>query len=519
MPDRNQYEKIAESATHLFQPPLYTSGDGYWSPDFMETTNRCSTLTWDPAALLSYLSYGYVSCDRTLFSEVKRRPWLSEISDGGGVAQQTPPQHGFYTATPKTIASRLLSLLKVEAEQVCRGYQNIYLLTSGGLDSRIVCGVIRQLVDEKRIQADIHSVTWGMDGSRDVEIGKLVAQKLDFPWEQLRLGPEDLKKNVSIAAQHLGAMVSPVHLHRMAWLRKLPQGTLVLGGSYGDSVGRSEFSGRTVLELLPHRSVNSFGLLRKDLAKQAAITLDLDWQNYRSRFGNRPEYASCECEFQAHYMRGLIAHTMSVVNNSCRLYQMFTSPEVYGFMWSIHPSFRTNQPYAELLNLLGNDLASLPWARTNRPLASRNGIKVESTEIKYHHYPKWIKTHFLPLAKSKLFGDWLESTELFDIASFQNLIEDLSLDAYVSYERKTKLNCLVWLFSLKEMQESLEPLKPQIPVVEPISSLKETTVRRDVSWLRKRLREIPVALKIARNARKWKASREALKKYPPTKLP
>ena len=520
MTENTRNGNAAETSLHLFQSPRYTNGDGRWSNEYLDVAIRCDSLTWDPAALLSYLSYGYVSCDRTLFQEVKRQPWLSKISDNGQVVNEPIPEHGFYEATPRTVASRLLERLKNEAENACKGFSNIYLLTSGGLDSRIVAGVIRQLLNEGRINAQIHSVTWGMDGSRDVEIGRAVAQKLDFPWKQLRLEADHLREGVELVGQQLGALVSPVHVHRMEWFRNLPSGGIVLGGSYGDSVGRAEFSGRTVLELLPYRSINSFGLLREECAKSGAKLLDSDWREYRSRFDNRPEYAIRECEHQAHYMRGLIAQTMSIINNSCQLYQMFTAPEVYSFIWSIHPAFRNDKPYGELLKMLGNELHLLPWARTNRPVVSGAGIKIKASLEQYHDYPKWIRSHLLPLAKEKCFGDWLESTQVFDPSALRRLTNDLSASEVPSYELKNKGNCLAWLLALKNMEQSTSPMKPSSPPnLVGDESAKIIPAERPTSSIRKKLREIPVALKVARSARKWKRRRESIKSFPPIKLP
>ena len=104
-------------------------------------------------------------------------------------------------------------------------------------------------------------MTWGRSGSHDVEIVKVVAEKLNSSWTHLDLGPDNLVQNIDDVASQLGALVSPIYLYRMMWFRDLPAGALVLGGSYGDSVGRAEFSGRTVLELLPYQSSNLFGLL------------------------------------------------------------------------------------------------------------------------------------------------------------------------------------------------------------------------------------------------------------------
>ena len=139
----SERDRQLETSQHLFQPSKYTSGDGYWSGDFYEVAYLCPSLTWDPAAFLSYLSYGYVSGDRTLLQEVRHQPWLSRITQQGEVELESPLKHDFYPLSPADIGSRLLMLLVDEAEDVCSDRSDVYVLTSVGLDSRFLpasCG-------------------------------------------------------------------------------------------------------------------------------------------------------------------------------------------------------------------------------------------------------------------------------------------------------------------------------------------------------------------------------------------
>ena len=234
---------------HLFQMPQYCGSDGVWTADFFEAASSCDQQNWDPAALLSCVSLGYVCGDKTLLKEVRRQPWLSGF-DKGEIQLSDVPQHGFRKQSPQEIGDEMIRLLEAEAELACRGKANVFVLTSGGLDSRIVAGVIKRLKDQQRIKGDIHSVTWGRRGSRDVAIGKVVADSLGFNWTHLDLAPEHFYENISVAADELGGLISPINLHRMKWFHSLSENDLVLAGSYGDSIGRSEFSGRTVFCLL-----------------------------------------------------------------------------------------------------------------------------------------------------------------------------------------------------------------------------------------------------------------------------
>ena len=510
---------LLETGRHLFQPPMYCEEDGHWSSNFQDVAARCPKLSWDPAAILSYLTYGYVSGDRTLFQQIKRQPWVSTLDPEGNVQLERPPEHDFFRLTPTQIGARLLELLESEAESVCTGRSDVYVLTSGGLDSRIVAGVMRRLLDQGRLKANVHAVTWGRDGSRDVEIGKLVANELDFPWTHLELGSEHLVENIDHAAFELGAMISPIHLHRMMWFRDLPPHSLVLGGSYGDSVGRAEFSGRNVLELLPYQANNLFGLLTPQALAVGQQLLNQDWEAFRNRLTGRPGFGVRECEFQAHYMRGLIAQTMSVINGTAHLYQMFTAPEVYGFMWSVHPSFRDDRPYAALLEQLGCKLDRLPWARTNRALGTRNSIQVQARHKQYHDYVGWIRTDILPNLDQAKIVDWLAETALFDRPAICKTF-DMARQSQVPLEIRQSTNLVLWMLTLKKLSDSLATHpslelnnSPEGVSLAPTS--QPTTPKPSISRLRRSLREIPFALSTVRRVRKWFRRRQALKQYPP----
>ena len=127
-------------------------------------------------------SRGYAFGNSTLLREVRRQPWLSQTSTNGTVSESFIPPHGLLGGSAKQIGGRLFELMCEEAETVCKDRERIYILLSGGLDSRVVAGVIKHLSDQKRIDCKIEAVTWGLSGCRDVAYGKIVAERLDFDW-------------------------------------------------------------------------------------------------------------------------------------------------------------------------------------------------------------------------------------------------------------------------------------------------------------------------------------------------
>jgi len=133
---------MLETSRHLYQPPLFKIGYNSWFSDFEEALkNAPEKLTLDIPAIYSFLSFGYICGDRTLFQEIMRRPWLSEDYEDGHANLLQIPKHGFLTADSGFLAKRFFNLLTAEARSVVNGYSNIYVLLTGGLDSRIVAGV------------------------------------------------------------------------------------------------------------------------------------------------------------------------------------------------------------------------------------------------------------------------------------------------------------------------------------------------------------------------------------------
>ena len=304
----------------LFHTPLYKSINSRapWCENFLESCGKEDSLEWDVAAIYSTLSCGFPLGDRTLFKQVKRRPWISEVQEKGCSTLLDIPTHSYIWKEPKQAARDLFDLLCEEIEAAAGGAETIYLLLSGGLDSRVVAGITRYLKEKNKVTDNIVAVTWGGEDSRDVQYAKELAIRYGYTWHHAPLTEESLEKNIELMAEVLGGANSPIHLHRMDWFQKNANSdSIVLAGSYGDSVGRGEFSKRTVLELLPIKPFNIFDLLdpRAAILAEQGVKEDISFLEARSGL-DTPDYIKREHQQQGFYMRGLIAHTMSIINYS-----------------------------------------------------------------------------------------------------------------------------------------------------------------------------------------------------------
>jgi len=415
-----------ESSLHLFQPPLYRyQADGAsWRDSFAAAVEDGGRkLTWDTSAVLSIVSFGHVCGDRTLVNEVKRRPWMSKIGEDGGIQLEPVPGHGRERQSSSTIARKLQRLLLNEAEKACRGRSEIYLLLSGGLDSRIVAGTVARLYREQKIEAKPVCVTWGLEDSRDVVYARRVADVLDLEWVHIPVGPEDLVRNVEQMTIQTGALVSPIHLHCMHWFRNVSRDALVLMASYGDSVGRGEYSGKHILECDYLQPVDHFGLVDRGIIESSCAGLLRDLQSLRNRTSAALRYMGCEHELQGHYMRNHIAHVASAMGKNCSLYQMFTDPSICAYMWSIHPAFRNNDVYLKLLEYVDPQAAGIPWARTNRALRGRTVGARSDLREDFHDYAAWTSGPLFDRFFHYVDPMWFAETGLFDEEGIRRLRE------------------------------------------------------------------------------------------------
>ncbi|MCK5219931.1 hypothetical protein KAR10_10415 [bacterium] len=513
-----------ETSLHLAQPPLYSGSAGVWKQSFVDAAGDCpGKLTWDPAAVLSMLSFSYVCGDRTLVNEVKRRPWLSEISDDGKACLEKIPPHGRMWKSYDEITENFIRLLCKEATEACRERSEIYILMSGGMDSRVAASILAKVYAEGKLGSRPIAVTWGPDDCRDVVYGRQVATILGFDWKHIDLGPENVMDNIEEVSLHLGSLVSPVHLHRMNWFKGVSSDALVIGGSYGDMVGRAEFSGRHLLELDFLRPANTFGLIRSDILSAASDGLNRDLKELHDRTPGEPGYVLCEHEMHGHYTRSHLNHAMSVINSYCRLYQMFTHPGVYSYMWSLHPWLRFDEIYARTLAKLYPELARLPWARSNRAIKGKTIGAKAGLRRNFHDYGSWISGSLFDRLSKYIVPEWFGETGIFDCEKVHDLTEKIRDKKVVSSLKSWEI--WVWLAAFRRMAERLQDMAKPVELDAATRGKPSRTIvlpKREVGTLRRLVSRsdslyafMRYCRKIFKKVRKGILRHKSIFKYPP----
>lgn len=512
-----------EGSTHLFEPPTYILEDKSYYSSFNDALEASEdVLTIDYGALVSFFSYGYVTGDRTIFNEIKRKPWLSHISSNGKVVLEPIPIHDFFASDYKNISDRFYELLLSEARKAVYGFDQIYVLLSGGLDSRIVAGLVGTLYDNGEITKKPIGLTWGLENSRDVQYGKRMANILNFDWEYIPILPETVLKNILITGKKLGLIHSPELLHNMNWINENTKpNSLVLAGSFGDSIGRGEFSGQHLLTMNTPPLTDSFKILSDRVHYEGDSQVLRDIVGLKDRSNTDLKYALNEHFMQGYRMRNGLCHALSIVNDNSRIYQMFTSPSVYEFIWSLHPSFRDDKTYENLLNDYFPELARVPWARTNKALGGKT-IGARKDLLKdYHLYTKWSREELSKELESIIDIAWFEKTGLFNkegLINLRNIVKN-------SHSRVSRTNEFwLWLAGFKKLIDQVNDMGKTIDfkiVKAPIN----TNEQKNLNYLKvitiKYISKSEVLTRLAKKIRRLiqknklrKIKRSYLEKYP-----
>ncbi len=509
------------TSRHLVQSPQFRAVGGLWHDNFDKALPAGASVTWDVAALLSIPYFTYACADRTLFTEITRQPWLSHAAHDGTAKLEPIPPHELCWMEQSRIADELRVRLERELSTVCRDRSRIYLLLSGGLDSRILAGALSELHRRGELACSPIAVTWGLNDSRDYEYSREVARLLGFEWIHVSLKPEDLLDNIEATAVYRGCLVPPNYLHRVLWFRDVEPDALVLAGSYGDMVGRGEFSGRTILELERHSVNDPHGLLKSEFAAAGIAAFSDDVSAFRRRAFGQHEYVYCEREQHGFYTRGSLAMALSVVGQFCDVYQAFTDPAVYGFMWSLHPALRNDEPYARLLERYDARLARLPWARTNRALAGPTAGAKRGLRRAYHEYAAWARGPLYSQLRELVDPRWFAAMNVFDTSAIKRIEAHLIAGTSPSGSTEQGVAWIyLWLASVRLMVDRMTARGQSVypPPVETsvggrvadIAPPSKTSFAK--LWLRKR----PALRRWLKQLRAGRLRRASVRLYPPT---
>lgn len=375
----------------------------------------------DPTAVLEVIFSGRPLANRTLIRGINRSPWLATPLKSGWQYHEVPGHANQYRSQTD-VTAKLRQLLREELLSYAGAEEKIGLLLSGGLDSRIIAGLLRCLQHDGLI-GEVVGLTWGLERSRDVEYARQITDHYSWELRHFSVGPEVVRRNIERTGE-LGAEFAPYHLHAMPEIREEQDIDVVVAGSYGNSVGRAEYAGDHVTELrstVPQR-MNRYGVLRQGVVKLNKATARGDAYGYRSRIDRTKQYQYREIEQQIHYMRRNLQSCMSHIAEEIPLYQAFTSPDVVELMWGLDPSIRDDRYYVALLEQLPGPLDEVPDPKSGkRPGGSKKVAKSGLSKV-YNDYGNWLRSDLRGYI-TDLVMDLLDRSNLFNETTVYRLLQ------------------------------------------------------------------------------------------------
>ncbi|PUV22946.1 asparagine synthase-related protein [Sphingobacterium athyrii] len=438
---------LFENSNNLgFHNPYYLIKDGHLFIDKELSSMLKSShhKTLDFTAVVQILSTGYAFGDRTLVKEIKKTPWMAKPN-----LENTDwdffdlPKHNNKNIDERESSKEFYRLLEQELIDYVMPHQHVGILLTGGMDSRIVAAVLHNLIQEGRLgEKKITAYTWGAAKSRDVVYAKRIADLLKWEWKHLIVDLDQMKININLTLEN-GCEFTPIHLHAMP---KVGDEELdcVLAGSFGDSIGRGEYSGIKVGNLgdLRQKVKNVGGMLRDDFSKIIFDDCNKDVEFYHNKFPESENYQQFEQDMQLHYMRRMLNPCMSIINKKIPLYQMFSKPEVFGYIWSIDPRYRTDKIYQNLLEKYCPQLLEVPWARTGLKFPETEGSP-DIYDKNHHDYGEMIRSHYLKFIEEKIEEHKHIAAYIFNLKNIKKIIlncKKYPIKTSLSYEER-----LLWI--------------------------------------------------------------------------
>jgi asparagine synthase (glutamine-hydrolysing) len=406
----------------------------------------------DPVAVIELLNKTYILADRTIIQGIQRTPWLAKPNEQSNKwIFDKAPEHGNIDISEAKIAKTLFQKICSEIELYIGEKKKVGILLSGGMDSRMVAGSLDYLVKTGRLRdLEITGLTWGNEGTRDVVYAKKIAERLGWNWKHYAVTAKDLLNNITETAIN-GCEYSPIHLHAIPQIRDDNEVDLqiILAGSYGDSVGRAEYAGKKVRHLKPllHNVSNVGNFIYKDIYDNSFKYLSTDIDRYHQQFPKQEEYMQNELDYQLHYMRRMLNPCMELLTEKMEFQQVFTHPDVFGYMWSISPERRNDLVYKNMLNEFITKLDDIPWARTGLPYGHKEG-KPDNYLKAHHSYVKQLQHILLKEIDKETFFKKIEAYGVFNLKAIKIWFKLLKI---FPVSNRYFLEKLVWLVSLSEM--------------------------------------------------------------------
>lgn len=399
------------------QYPFYINNKEYYTFDNEEILSLQNDKILNMNSIVSILSNGYIFGNETLVNGINRAPWEAPSKNQNIYVQKN-------NWNTEEIAKKIEELLLEEIETYIKGESKIGILLSGGLDSRILAGLLRKIeLDlDKDFNTEITVYNWGISNSRDVIYAKEIADRFSWKYKHFDIDSEKLKKNF-YENVNLGCEVSPLHLHAMTDVANDRDADVIIAGTYGDSLGRGLFSGThtTKLNNKTHDLNNKTGIIKSRYFNDYKESITN--KRYEFIIDNNISSNVHEVDQYANYLRRMLTAPMNVIQNRKNIYQIFTTPEIYNFVLSLPKNMRNDEIYKVILKKLPSGIGQIPYAKNGKDFTQKESLVYDDYLKSSHNYGSWLRNNLLGFIKENYDIDLLYSTGIFNEGSLEKLYE------------------------------------------------------------------------------------------------
>ena len=486
-----EYSKYAHHLGNYYPYFIQSETPGELFLNIREALNELDKIELDFVGIVEIVYKSYFLGNRTLIQNIKRLPWMTSydsIIKHYNLCYQLPA-HDKKIINIEVIANMLKKALKKELENYIAEKRTVGILLSGGLDSRILAGLLKELQIEGKYTGDVISITWGLEQSRDVIYAKEISKRYLWTLEHIELNSKILHENVYLAGK-MGAEFSPYHLHGMNKVKEIDKIEAVIAGSYGDGVGRAEFSGKKIMDLKPtiKKNINPYGILRQDLVKLSLEKLYSDTYTYKKYINRSEEYQYLEIEQELHYMRRKLNACMNIIGEKIPVYQLYTDPDAFGLMWSTNPKQRNDEIYKLIIASLPCNMNTIPWARDAKTIYSTESTLNKGTK-QHHKYGEWLRNDLYDEIRKMVLSDNIKNLNVFNEKSLKSLVEIWHKQSTTTVSKLDEL--ISWIASLSVFITEYDiksSLSDNLTYIDSINSIIGPLNAKLYSQLRRRIR-------------------------------
>jgi asparagine synthase (glutamine-hydrolysing) len=218
-----RFRKLIIANDRLGLHPLYYA---HHQGDFLFASGIRALLTdsrlqrqVDPVAVAQLLTFDHMLNDRTLLAAVKILPPASLLTfQEGQLAIRTYwtmryAEH-YRPISEEAYLEELLHYLRQAARRQAAGKEPAAILLSGGLDSRILLG----LLTENGLSERLSTYTFGIPGCHDGRFAQEIANRSNVTHQFFELEPDYLISTAEKAVRLTDGMQNCVHMHALATL-------------------------------------------------------------------------------------------------------------------------------------------------------------------------------------------------------------------------------------------------------------------------------------------------------------